>query len=103
MVHIAFIDYINLIVIYIFLLVLRGSFIFASRPLLKLLHKDQQPLAVEDALVMTWGGLRGAVGLALGIQVRRGRAENDDGIPQIDEDTANRVLFFVAGIAFLTT
>jgi len=35
--------------------------------------------------------------------VRRGRAADSDGNPQIDVYTSERVLFFVSGIAFLTT
>merc|ERR1719350_2081547 len=46
---------------------------------------------------MTWGGLRGAVGLALAIQVNRERADGN-----IDKKEADRVLFFVGGIALLT-
>mmetsp|Transcript_12306 Transcript_12306/g.19951 ORF Transcript_12306/g.19951 Transcript_12306/m.19951 type:complete len:821 (-) Transcript_12306:214-2676(-) len=46
---------------------------------------------------MTWGGLRGAIGLALAIQVARDRA--DDSITQSE---AHHVLFFVSGIAALT-
>eukprot|EP00971_Amphidinium_carterae_P308083 6122901-Amphidinium_carterae.1 len=40
-----------------------------------------------DAAVITWGGLRGAVGLALAIQVFNDRAEDLDefGNPSIDE------------------
>lgn len=103
MVHIDPIDYLNLIAIYFFLLVVRGSLIFASRPLLQILHKDKAPVTAAEAAIMTWGGLRGAVGLALGMQVNRGKAANEDGIPQISQHDADRVLFFVAGIAFLTT
>ena len=40
------------------------------RPVLRLLHPDRLPLTWEDATVMSWGGLRGAVGLALAMQVR---------------------------------
>jgi len=103
MVNIEIMDYLNLIVIYLVLLVLRGGFIFGSRPLLQLLHKDNEKLTVADAMVMTWGGLRGAVGLALGMQVARGRALGTDGVHRLEQSEANRVLFFVGGIAFLTT
>jgi NhaP-type Na+/H+ or K+/H+ antiporter len=103
MLKIDAIDYLRLIFIYIVLTFLRGSLIFASRPLLKMLHRDKEPVSWQDATIMTWGGLRGAVGLALGMQVNRGKATNDAGVAQITDDDANRVLFFVAGIAFLTT
>jgi len=59
---------------------------------------------VADAAVMTWGGLRGAVGLALAIQVYNDRAPDEiRGIPQISQQQAEVVIFFVSGIAFLTT
>merc|ERR1719162_517517 len=103
MLKIDVVDYFNLIAVYFVLLILRGGLIFGSRPILRFLHKDKEPVTIADTLVMTWGGLRGAVGLALGIQVRRGRALGEDGIYRIGESDANRVLFFVAGIAFLTT
>merc|ERR1719158_2137466 len=46
---------------------------------------------------MTWGGLRGAVGLALAIQVAINRADG-----KLSEETGRRVLFYVGGIAALT-
>jgi len=103
MVHINPIDYLNLIVIYLFLIVLRAIMIFCSRPVLRLLHPDRIPLTWEDATVMSWGGLRGAVGLALAMQVHRGKATDADGVAHLTQDDADRVLFFVAGTAFLTT
>lgn len=103
MVHIKIIDYLHLLVIYFVLLAVRGSLIFGSRPLLRMLSHDNLPVSLSDAAVMTWGGLRGAVGLALAIQVRRGRAPDSNGNPKIEVTEADRVLFFVSGIAFLTT
>lgn len=103
MTHIRPIDYLHLIVVYIVLLAVRALFVFSSTPLLRLLSADKQPVTFADATVMWWGGLRGAVGLALAIQVRRDRATNEDGVPQVDEYDSRRVLFFVSGIAFLTT
>jgi len=46
---------------------------------------------------MCWGGLRGALGLALAIQVSLDRAGGE-----VTEYQAQRVLFYVAGIAFMT-
>eukprot|EP00747_Dinoflagellata_sp_TGD_P137268 gnl/TRDRNA2_/TRDRNA2_175664_c2_seq3.p1 gnl/TRDRNA2_/TRDRNA2_175664_c2~~gnl/TRDRNA2_/TRDRNA2_175664_c2_seq3.p1 ORF type:complete len:777 (-),score=150.96 gnl/TRDRNA2_/TRDRNA2_175664_c2_seq3:244-2271(-) len=46
---------------------------------------------------MTWGGLRGAVGLALAIRLKRDKAGG-----AIGDDEAYRVFFYTAGIAFLT-
>jgi sodium/hydrogen exchanger 10/11 len=90
-------DVLHLLVIYVVLLVVRGTIMFASRPMLKVLSFDRTPVSAADAAVMTWGGLRGAVGLALSITVMRDRADGN-----IIPEEANRVFFFTAGIAFLT-
>jgi len=103
MVHIPPVNYLHLIVLYIFLTFVRGAFLFASMPVLKWLSPEKKPVSWEDAMVMCWGGLRGAVGLALAMQVNNGRARNSKGVPQITEEDARLVLFFVSGIAFLTT
>lgn len=106
MVHIDGINYLYLMVIYIVLVIVRGGIIFASRPFLKYLSTDRQPVTMANAAVMTWGGLRGAVGLALAIQVSKDRApsveDEDFGMAKITETQGQQVLFFVAGIAFLT-
>jgi NhaP-type Na+/H+ or K+/H+ antiporter len=102
-VDIAIVDWLHLIVIYIVLMVIRACLMFGSRPILRYLHADNMPVTWQDATLMTWGGLRGAVGLALAIQVNNGRAPNADGVPQIDQEDAQRLLFFVSGVAFLTT
>jgi sodium/hydrogen exchanger 10/11 len=98
------IDYVHLIVIYLFLLALRACIIFGSRPILQLLSFDGKAVAWQDAAVMTWGGLRGAVGLALAIQVNLDRAPEVCNTLQknITEKQADRLLFYVAGVAFLT-
>lgn len=90
-------DYVHLIVIYLGLTLIRAATIFASRPLLKYLHSDRAEVTVADACVMTWGGLRGAIGLALAIQVSAARANE-----KITRDDGDRVLFYVSGVAALT-
>jgi len=102
-VEIDLIDFLHLFVIYVFLVLLRGCLLFASRPILKYLSKDGLEVTPADTILMTWGGLRGAVGLALAIQVNNDRAPNEDGVEQITQRDAQRLLFFVSGIAFLTT
>jgi hypothetical protein len=69
---------------------------------LKFLSPTRQEVSLADAAVMTWGGLRGAVGLALAVQVRVHRAEDDNGNYHISKKDAQRILFYVAGVAFLT-
>jgi sodium/hydrogen exchanger 10/11 len=91
------IDFVHLIVLYVVLLCVRALVIFGSRPILRWLSPDREPVPFADCLVMTWGGLRGAVGLALAIQVNSERA-----LGNIEEDKAVRVLFFTGGIAALT-
>eukprot|EP00421_Protoceratium_reticulatum_P023442 CAMPEP_0168377686 /NCGR_PEP_ID=MMETSP0228-20121227/10952_1 /TAXON_ID=133427 /ORGANISM="Protoceratium reticulatum, Strain CCCM 535 (=CCMP 1889)" /LENGTH=1210 /DNA_ID=CAMNT_0008390687 /DNA_START=59 /DNA_END=3691 /DNA_ORIENTATION=+ len=90
-------DFFHLLLIYVVCVLIRGTMIFASRPLLKWLSKDRIEVSMADAAVMTWGGLRGAVGLALAVQVNRGRIENN-----ISEEQADGVLFYTAGMACLT-
>jgi len=103
MIKIEAIYYLRLLVLYAFVMVSRGVVIFASRPFLRCLSPEKQAVSLSDALVMTWGGLRGAVGLALAIQVSADGAPNEAGEKQIADDKAELVLFFVSGIAFLTT
>lgn len=100
---IPWMDYLHLIVIYLVLLLLRALMIFLSRPVLRLLSHDRKAPSVRDAAVMTWGGLRGAVGLALAISVHNDRGEDASGRYRIDDLTADRIVFFVGGIALLTT
>lgn len=99
MVRMPFMDYLHLIVIYLVLVIIRLSMLMASRPLMNYFGRNQNPpveTSVADCLVMTWGGLRGAVGLALAIQVTIDRPGN------IEQLEAERVLFYVGGVAALT-
>jgi NhaP-type Na+/H+ or K+/H+ antiporter len=107
----------QLVAIYIALLVIRACLLFGSRPLMRLMHADRLPVSWQDATLMTWGGLRGAVGLALAIEVRNDRAKWDCTDRAVDEycltkntvrfgvheEDAERIIFFVSGIAFFTT
>lgn len=97
MVHIHFDDYLHLLVIYLMLTVIRLVMLLISRPVLRHLDEDRTPVSLGEVIVMTWGGLRGAVGLALAIQVTVDRAGG-----KISEEDANRVLFYCGGVAFWT-
>lgn len=99
MLRIQFSDYAHLLVIYLAATFLRGCLFFASRPLLSKLSpaSAKQEVSVADCLVMTWGGLRGAIGLALAIQVQVDKAGD-----KVSQKDADRVLFYVSGIASLT-
>jgi len=95
--NIEWMDYVRLLVLYLIIMLIRGLTVFISRPILCRLSPDRTPLSLEDAIVMTWGGLRGAVGLALAIQVRFDRAGGT-----LEQSEADRVMFFTGGIAALT-
>jgi len=89
-------DYAHLCVIYLVLLMIRFVMLICSHRVLNALG-DGTPVSIAEIITMTWGGLHGAVGLALAIQVAVSRAGG-----KIDELDANRVLFYVGGVAALT-
>lgn len=93
-------EYMDLFIIYVVLMIIRGGMLIASRPIMNYFGKKVNPpqiVSIADVVVMTWGGLRGAVGLALAIQVGVERADN-----QISKKDADLVLFYVSGVAALT-
>ncbi|XP_053385039.1 sodium/hydrogen exchanger 10-like isoform X1 [Mercenaria mercenaria] len=86
------IDWFYMFSLYFGCFVIRGFVIALFSPVLK--HTGYG-LTWREGTVMTWGGLRGAVGLALALQV----AHHD----RIDQETiGNRVLIHVSGVVFLT-
>ncbi|XP_062603630.1 sodium/hydrogen exchanger 10-like [Saccostrea cucullata] len=86
------IDWFYMFALYFGIFVIRGLVIAIFSPILK--HTGYG-LSWQEGMVMTWGGLRGAVGLALALQV----AHHDE----IDSETVGiRVLIHVSGIVFLT-
>jgi NhaP-type Na+/H+ or K+/H+ antiporter len=97
MVDIPWYDYFHLLVIYISQVLLRGMLMFGSRPLLRMLSPDNTEVTKKDCAVMTWGGLRGAVGLALAMVVSHER-----GGDKLDYLNSSRVLFYTGGLAALT-
>jgi len=97
MMRVDLVDYLHLLLIYVVVMAIRGAVVFTSRPLLMFLSPDRTPVTMAEAAVMTWGGLRGAVGLALAIQVSVDRAGG-----ALEQHVADRVLFFTGGIAMLT-
>ncbi|CAE7384973.1 NHX7 [Symbiodinium natans] len=90
-------DWGHLLVIYVMLVLARFLLLFCSMPVLKLLHPRREPVSLAEVAVITWGGLRGAVGLSLAIQVATNRA---GGV--ISPEDGQRVLFYVGGVAALT-
>lgn len=51
-------------------------------------------LSKRESVILTWGGLRGALGMTLALMVSY--------TPAIPEDVRSQVLFFTAGIVTLT-
>ncbi|KAJ8598440.1 hypothetical protein CTAYLR_006856 [Chrysophaeum taylorii] len=84
-------DIYYLIILYIGLHVVRGIVVLLSAPVL---YKSVYGMTWQQLLVITYGGLRGAVGLALALIIN-----DTDGFAS---RLQIRILFQIAGIAFLT-
>lgn len=87
-------DYLWLFVVFTLMILIRLVMLLAFWPLLNLVGRR---VSLAEVLVMTWGGLRGMVGLALAILVSKERAHGE--LSQTDGD---RILFLVGGVAALT-
>ena len=79
------------------MILIRAAMCTVFFPVLTWLARAGYEPTKKDAAVMTWGGLRGAVGLALAMSVRNQVTERDPGGIQ-----GIRVLFHVGGLAGLT-
>ncbi|CAK0864559.1 unnamed protein product, partial [Prorocentrum cordatum] len=76
----------------------RMLILYFSMPVLNYLGSDEaEDLTTAEAVVMCWGGLRGALGLCLAIEVHQSKAGG-----MLTDGEAKRVLFYVGGIALLT-
>lgn len=84
-------DWVLLIALYCAINVIRACIIALFSPLLKRIGYG---LTWRSATVMAWGGLRGAVGLALALMVSQNSL--------LDQDLQDKVLFHTAGIVLLT-
>lgn len=93
---ISFMDYVYLLVLYIFLIALRAVIVGLLYPILSNvgLKCDR-----NDAKFMVWAGLRGALGMALALIVQSNRTAGEADISNGD---ASKLFFFVGGIAALT-
>jgi Na+/H+ antiporter len=69
----------------------RFALTWASRPLL---HRWSEGLSFGDCTVLSWGGLRGAVSLALALLVAHD--------PRVDEELGQQILLVTAGVVLLT-
>ena len=80
-----------LILIYIALNLIRFAMIMLLYPVMKRLGYG---LTRRESVILTWGGLRGALAMTLALMVSY--------TPAIPEDIRSQVLFFTAGIVTLT-
>lgn len=80
-----------LILIYIALNLIRFAMIMLPYPVMKRLGYG---LTRRESVILTWGGLRGALAMTLALMVSY--------TPAIPEDIRSQVLFFTAGIVTLT-
>jgi len=85
-------DFVILILIYISILVIRGIVLSLFYPLMKRIGYGLNP---KDGIIAWWGGLRGAIGLALALIVASEAS--------IDMEIRTQILSLTAGIVFLTS
>ena len=85
-------DFVILILIYISILVIRGLVLLLFYPLMKRIGYGLNP---KDGVIAWWGGLRGAIGLALALIVASEAS--------IDMEIRTQILSLTAGIVFLTS
>lgn len=86
------IDWLYLIILYVLLMLVRSVTLFLLFPFIKSIgHR----CTINEAIFMSWAGLRGALGMALALLVRNNSPDD------ISTETS-RLFFFVGGIAALT-
>uniref|UniRef100_A0A7S3NIQ1 Alpha-carbonic anhydrase domain-containing protein n=1 Tax=Aureoumbra lagunensis TaxID=44058 RepID=A0A7S3NIQ1_9STRA len=90
-------EYFYLFILYFGVVIIRGVMMLLAYPLLTRL--SDYGATPRECAFMVWGGLRGAVGLALAVFVNQVLQDNND---EDDNEAGERFLFFVAGIALLT-
>ncbi len=76
---------------YVLVMLVRFVVTYAFRPVLILAGS---PVSSREAAVLSWGGLRGAVSLALALVVSRH--------PEVDPEIGRQILLATAGVVFLT-
>lgn len=88
-------DYGYVVVVYIFLLLSRSTCLVLLYPVIN--KAGDRQISWEDAVFMAWSGLRGALGIALGLVVIA-----DHHHMGISEDMANQVFLNIGGVTTLT-
>jgi Na+/H+ antiporter len=76
---------------FVAVMAVRFALNWASQPLL---HRWSEGLSFGDCTVLSWGGLRGAVSLALALLVAHDT--------RVDEDLRHQILLVTAGVVFLS-
>jgi len=89
--HLSMGDLLRLLELYVALHVIRAFIVLVLWPFFNL---TGQQVTWKEALVMTWSGLRGAVGLILAIIV--------DDTPEMHAIVGTKFLFHIGGIAMMT-
>ena len=95
-------DFVILFILYVFCHIIRAIAVWHLFPALESMGYG---CTWQDSVVMVYGGLRGAIGLALALIVDNTDfpEQDEDSEDYIDYDThKDRVLFQVCGIVFLT-
>ncbi|MGL5273507.1 MAG: hypothetical protein ACRC8J_08520, partial [Phocaeicola sp.] len=87
----TWIDLLIIFVIYVGLNVIRALMVFLFLPIMRKLNYG---LSVKEAIVLSWGGLRGALGLVLALLVFY--------TPTIPEEVRHQILLFTGGVVTLT-
>ncbi|OLP88823.1 Sodium/hydrogen exchanger 7 [Symbiodinium microadriaticum] len=94
---VAWADFGWLLLLYILATLARGFMVAVLWPAVNLVGgSDVTKTTWKECAVMVWGGLRGAVGLALALSMR------NELRTQGKTETADRMVFFVSGFAALT-
>jgi len=84
-------DWIKMLIFWVLMIIARAMMVFIFWPIIK---KHGYGLSPKEFIVLVWGGLRGALGLALALMVGF-----DDLLPSRMRDL---VVFYMAGMATLT-
>lgn len=87
----SFVDYEIIALVFLGVVAIRFVTTFAFRPLVSLVTT---PLGTRETVAMAWGGLRGAVSLALALMVSQ-----HQGLP---ESFRQQILLLTAGVVFFT-
>lgn len=88
------------IVLYLAVFVIRAVVVFLSVPILNVLGPHK--VTKKESTFIVLGGLRGAVSLSLAIFVKQKRSNTQRTWPDDDDHDAERTLFLIGGVAFLT-